>query len=132
MTLFQGKTALLFDCDYEGPSTTQGNKHRLTIPRQNDHPIEKGIENLFDQETLKGALNHKPEFIDVANAHQEKVRGQTKIIPEKWVVNEDEKPNLCNWLCENGTAEDFEHFQVVFDLLEGAFGSHENEECNFA
>ena len=26
--------------------------------------------------------------------------------------------NLCNWFCENGTAEDFKHFRVIFDLLE--------------
>ena len=121
------KTVLLFDCEYEGPAVTQGNKHRLKIPSQKDHPIEKGIENLFNRETLMMALSYKPEFIDIADSHQEKIRGEVKTVPEKWEVNEDEKTNLCNWLCENGTTEDFEHFQAVFDLLEGVLGSHENE-----
>ena len=124
------KTALLFDCDYEGPSVTQGNKHRLTIPRQNDHPIEKGIENLFDRETLKRVLSHKPEFIDVVDTHQIKVRGQMKIVLEKWVVNQDEKTNLCNWLCENGTVDDFRHFHVIFDLLQEFLGNSKSEGCN--
>lgn len=126
------KTVLLFDCEYEGPAVTQGNKHRLKIPSQNGHPIEKGIENLFSRETLMLALSYKPEFIDIADSHQEKIRGEVKIVPEKWDVNEDEKTNLCNWLCENGTTEDFEHFRAVFDLLEGVLGSHENEECSSA
>ena len=126
------KAILLFDCEYEGPSVTQGNKHRLKIPRQNDNPIEKGIENLFSRETLTMALSYKPEFIDIADSHQEKTRGVVKTVPEKWKVNEDEKTNLCNWLCENGTAEDFEHFQAVFDLLESVLGDPENEECNSA
>ena len=39
------------------------------------------------------------------------------VVPEKWTVNDDEKKNLCDWICENGTAEDFASFTVVFDLL---------------
>ena len=126
------KAILLFDCEYEGPSVTRGNKHRLKIPRQNDNPIEKGIENLFSRETLTMALSYKPEFIDIADSHQEKTRGVVNTVPEKWEVNGDEKTNLCHWLCENGTAEDFEHFQAVFDLLESVLGDPENEECNSA
>ena len=39
-------------------------------------------------------------------------------ITEVWSVNDSQKQNMCNWLCENGTAEDFQHFQVIFDMLE--------------
>ena len=116
------KVVLLHDCDYEGPDQTKENRFRRTIPYQSEHPIETGIENLFSKATLEKALDYKPEFIDVAEAHQEKVRGRVQAIPEKWVANEDEKTNLCNWLCENGTAEDFQHFQAIFDLLEEALG----------
>ena len=47
-------------------------------------------------------------------------RGSCKVIPEKWSINRDEKTNLCNWLCENGTAKDFESFKELFDLLANA------------
>jgi hypothetical protein len=39
-------------------------------------------------------------------------------VPESRTVNKDEKGNLCEWLCEHGTAEDFAGFHVVFDLIE--------------
>lgn len=126
------KVVLLHDCDYEGPEQTKENRFRRTIPHQSEHPIEKGIENLFSKATLEKALDYKPEFIDITEAHQEKVRGKVQAIPEKWVVNEDEKTNLCNWLCENGTAEDFQHFQAIFDLLRETLGSPKNEVCNSA
>ena len=116
------KVVLLHDCDYEGTEQTKENRFRRTIPYQSEHPIKKGIENLFSKTTLEKALDYKPEFIDIAEAHQEKVRGKVQTIPEKWVVNEDEKTNLCNWLCENGIAEDFQHFQVIFDLLGEVLG----------
>ena len=38
--------------------------------------------------------------------------------PENWAVDGDEKRNLCDWLCENGTADDFQHFREIFNLLE--------------
>ena len=126
------KVVLLHDCDYEGPDQTKENRFRRTIPYQSEHPIEKGIENLFRKATLGKALHYKPEFIDISEAHQEKVRGKVQAIPEKWVVNEDEKTNLCDWLCENGNAEDFQHFQAIFDLLEEALGSPKNEVRNSA
>jgi len=37
-------------------------------------------------------------------------------------INKDEKGNLCNWLCENGTAEDFAHFKAVFQVIEEIVG----------
>ena len=126
------KVVLLHDCDYESPDQTKENRFRRTIPYQSEHPIERGIENLFSKATLEKALSYKPEFIDISEAHQEKVRGNVQSIPEKWVVNEDEKTNLSNWLCENGTTEDFQHFQSIFDLLEEALGNPKNELCNSA
>ena len=126
------KVVLLYDCDYEGPDQTKENRFRRTIPHQSEHPIEKGIENLFSKATLEKALYYKPEFIDISEAHHEKVRGKVQAIPEKWVVNEDEKINLSNWLCANGTAEDFQHFRSIFDLLKEALGNAKNEVCSSA
>ena len=126
------KVMLLHDSDFTGDSQSIGNRFRLKIPFQADNPIERGIENLFSGESLMQAMEHKPDFIDVAEAHPGRIRGILQTVPEKWVANEDEKTNLCKWLCENGTAEDFEHFQVVFDLLQGVLVSSGGEECSSA
>ncbi len=110
------KVMLLYDCD-EPKEEAEGNVIRLNIPEQKDHPLKKGIENLFEKATLQKAIESKPAFIDITPEHPKIERGEEKIIPEEWNINEHEKDNLCNWLCENGTPDDFKHFQVIFDLL---------------
>ena len=90
----------------------------MIFSSQDGHPIEKGIENLFTQETMEKARSHKSAFIDVTDAHTKIERGDRSHIPETWTVNDNEKQHLCDWLCENGAVEDFQHFQVIFDLLD--------------
>ena len=126
------KVVLLFDCDYSGASATKGNRVKCKNPLQPGHPIKKGIENLLSQATLDKARAANEAFINVTPEHPTTVRGEHQTIPETWEVNEDEKTNLCNWLCENGTPEDFQHFQVISDLLEEALGSPHNKSCNSA
>ncbi len=109
------------DCEYDKPNETIGSRRRRTIPLQADHPIEKGIENLFSKATLQRAICYKPAFIDV-HKHTATIRRRPPTVSEKWVVNEDEKTNLCDWLCENDTVEDFESFHVLLDLLVEALG----------
>ena len=111
------KVILLHDCDKPGHGT-EGKVFKRNIPKQQTHPVQKGIENLFEKATLEEARKVKRAFIDITAEHKETVRGAEKTVPEKWEVNKHEKTNLCNWLCENGMAEDFKHFQVIFDLLE--------------
>lgn len=108
---------LLYDCDTGKSPEENGNFVRRAIPRQDDHPIKTGIENLLSKETLEKAQQHKPAFIDVDPGRTKTVRGESKIVPEEWSVNEDEKKNLCDWLCANGTQEDFQQFSVIFDFL---------------
>ncbi|HEC1758030.1 TPA: hypothetical protein R1711_001286, partial [Campylobacter lari] len=47
-----------------------------------------------------------------------KIRGKEKTISDKHSVNKDEKVNLCNWICENGTEEDFENFKVILEIID--------------
>ena len=108
---------VLHDCDYTGEPQTEGKRAKRRIPRQEGHPIEKGIENLFSKATLQKALQHKTALIDISAEYPETRRGEVHVVPEQWTVNDDEKKNLCDWICENGTAEDFASFTVVFDLL---------------
>ncbi len=112
------KVVLLYDCDYEGPPETLGNRFKCKIPKQSDHPIERGIENLFTEATLKRVMNDKPQYVDITPAYIKTERGEQKPVPEKWTINDNEKTNLCNWFCESGTQKDFQHFQVIFDLIE--------------
>ena len=113
------KTVLLFDCDNQGMvDERKGTLFRLIVPVQTGHPVKKGIENLFSKETLERARGQEPVFIDVDPGRTKTVRGQPQSVPDTWTINLDEKTNLCDWLCENGTKEDFQHFQVIFDLIE--------------
>lgn len=117
------KLILLHDCDSAVEPGDKGNLFRRAIPQHSDHPLGKGIENLFSKGTLEKAREYKTALIDIEREHKREVRGVVKKIPEKWAVNEDEKTNLCNWLCQNGTADDFQHFRVIFDMVEEILGA---------
>lgn len=113
----QQKWLLLYDCDAGKPSSNNGNLFRRTIA-QHPHKITSGIENLFSDEAIQKAIEHKRAFVDVKQEHSFVERGVETIIPEVWKVNKDEKRNLCDWLCENGTAGDFGNFSTIFEILE--------------
>ena len=112
------KVILLFDCEQSVEKQDRGNLSKRLIPRQDAHPINKGIENLFSESTLERARAHKPALVDKAGAYEKTTRGAPEVVPERWTIDDAEKTNLCDWLCANGTKEDFDHFQVIFDLIE--------------
>ena len=112
---------LLFDCDTARLPAKKGKLSQRSIPLQAQNPIGKGIENLFSKATLEMARQHKQAFFITEEEHGgTDGDGQSITIPEKWTVKDSEKANLCAWLCENGTAEDFQHFHLIFDLIEDA------------
>lgn len=115
------KVLILFDCDTNKLSKDKNNLFQRTIPLQNENPIKKGIENLFNWQTLEKVKQNNPAFIDIDPGRTKTINGKPQPVPEEWTVNENEKTNLCNWLCENGTAEDFQGFQVVFKILQDLF-----------
>ena len=108
---------LLYDCDSPSKPDNRGSVFRRKMSMFKDTPIRKGIENLFSEKTLNRAKACKPEFIDIAEKHEKMVRGQSQEIPETWEVNKDEKRNLCNWICQNGTQEDFRGFEEILGEL---------------
>ena len=124
--LFSQKVLLLFDCDQDRPDGERGILLVRTIPFQPGNPVQTGIENLFSQQTLDRARRDKPAFIDVEHEHTRLERGQKTTVSERWSVNQEEKTNLCNWLCEHGTQGDFRGFGVVFDLVEEALAVPES------
>lgn len=119
------RTVLLFDCDNKDlVNDKRGMLFREVVPMQVDNPVLAGIENLFGRETLRKARLHKSAFIDVDPARTRTVRGELQDLREEWTINKYEKTNLCHWLCENGTQEDFQGFQVILELLEGLLELH--------
>ena len=108
---------LLHDCDDKVEFGEWGNVFRWTIPQIESHPIQKGIENRFSRGTFEKVMKHKPAFVDIKGEYPYSVRGVHRTSPEQWAVNPDEKVNLCNWLCENGTETDFKDFQEIFNKL---------------
>ena len=112
---------LLFDCDTERPPGDKGKLLQRTIPLLEASPVKNGIENLFSKSTLEMARQHKPAFFRTEEEHSGTDEdGQPITIPEKWAVNDGEKTNLCDWLCKNGTPQDYQHFKSVFELIEEA------------
>ncbi|MBW4574245.1 MAG: AAA family ATPase [Aphanothece sp. CMT-3BRIN-NPC111] len=112
------KIVLLYDCDTQKQDAEKGNVFKKVIPTQTGTPIKIGIENLFPLETIEKAEAYKRAFIDYTPEIKKINRGQEVVVPEKKEVNKDEKGNLCNWLCEVGTREDFVNFECIFTYLE--------------
>ena len=69
---------LLYDPGSNAERRSHGQVHRLVVPKYSDHPIAKGIEHLFERDTLTKARDHKNAFIDIAEAHRKAVRGETR------------------------------------------------------
>lgn len=106
---------LLYDCDTAKKNEQKGHLFRRIIPQQN-HKIKTGIENLFSDQTIQKAIDENDKFVDIVSM-KKKIRGR-KEKQVNWTINEDEKRNLCNWLCENGSKEDFILFEIIFEMLE--------------
>ena len=119
------KVGLFYDCDEEKDLEVKGSFTRQSIPYFADHPIKKGIENLLSEQTLSAARENNPDFFVVEEAHNIAKGGSTILIPAKWAVNEGQKRPLCDWLYENGTAEDFKSFEIALDMIEALIGASE-------
>ncbi|MDP2893525.1 MAG: AAA family ATPase [Sulfurimonas sp.] len=113
---------LLYDCDTKVENKEKNKIYKRIIPFIETNYFDRGIENLFSKDTITKAIDYKKAFIDYTAETKQTKRGEEKIIPEKYDVNPDEKGNLCNWICENGTSEDFKHFDKVFEILEDFLG----------
>ena len=105
---------LLYDCDCERNEETDSVVRR-NIPKQDGHPVKKGIENLFSEETLNNAAREvgKDEIEDLINRQNGSL---------------GKKVAICNWICENGKEDDFKYFEDVFSILENALQSFKNKE----
>ena len=111
------KIVILHDCDSDIKNEDGEHIFKRKASLIEDNPIKRGIENLFSRETIEKAKEHKAAFIDIDPSRTKMERGKKIDVEESWTVNENEKTNLCNWLCENGTEKDFQNFEKVFEIL---------------
>jgi|SRR5690554_228004 len=112
------KIILLYDCDTNKQDIHKNMVFKRVLPSNPDSPIKIGIENLFPKHTIDKIERECPQFIDVKEASSTRIRGVETDVPASKSVNKDEKGNMCNWLCENGSVEDFANFSVAFDIIE--------------
>lgn len=113
---------LLYDCDTKVENCEKNKVYKRIIPFIETNYFDRGIENLFLKDTIDKAIKYKEAFVDYTPEMKQRKRGEDFIIPEKYEVNKDEKGNLCNWLCENGTINDFKNFKTIFEILEDFLG----------
>lgn len=109
------KKLLLYDCDTKKLDEETGIVYKRIIQTIPDNLISKGIENLFPNSIVQKAIEEKSAFIDITRVHT--TRRGTVTENTTYEVNKDEKKNFCNWICNNGTADDFKNFETVFDLI---------------
>ena len=112
------KIILLYDCDTNKQDAEKNLVFKRVIPLIEKNPISKGIENLFPCDTIEKIESENPQYIDIQEESKTRVRGKEIVVPASKSVNKDEKSNMCTWLCENGTKEDFVNFEMVFQIIE--------------
>lgn len=111
------KVVLLYDCDTNRQNAERGLVFKRVIPTIEANPIDKGIENRFPAATIERVERENPQFIDTQEPAHVRIRGELSITPVKKTINKDEKGNMCDWLCANGTADDFVHLNEVLTLI---------------
>ena len=88
------------------------------ITPNHENPIQTGIENLFPKGTINKAQQYQLSFIDHTRETTKVENGIESKVPEIFKINKDQKTNFCNWLCKEGTKEDFKHFEVIFEKIQ--------------
>ncbi|MFA5792137.1 MAG: AAA family ATPase [Candidatus Paceibacterota bacterium] len=72
-------------------------------------PIQKGIENLFTKTFIEKVKKVKPDCFEFHTIGTE--------IKNFQIVNR-RKQEVCTWICENGTKNDFENFSEIIKIIE--------------
>jgi hypothetical protein len=81
------------------------------------------LSNLFPEETIQKLEGANRQFIDIT-ASTKLIRGiETESLKTK-EINQEEKTNVCDWLCNNGSLEDFEKFKVILDFFDSLTSSN--------
>lgn len=122
-SLFHRPILLLYDCDTQKEDEQVGEDERLWIRsiKQNTEntKMTKGIENLFPIKFFEEEFKFRKEYYS-----------RTPKDDGGHVENLD-KPKFCEWICENGSKDDFAKFDRVVKILRkfvAAYQSHSIEQ----
>lgn len=118
------KIILLYDCDKKKPSNNKGNIYIRNI-QQMENKIKKGIENLFPNSTIDKIIDYDNSMIEIEYGHKKVVNGQETDVEDAYTINNDKKKRMCDWICENGTKEDFVNFESIFKTIKEIIESGE-------
>ena len=113
---------LIYDCDTNKQKADKDMVKKRVISQVSDSPISKGIENLIPASRINELRKSNPQFFDITPQVEKTVGGKPETQPEICEINKSQKGNLCEWLCTNGTVEDFVQFEAVFALIEEIIG----------
>ena len=103
-SFFYQPILLLYDWDAKKDSREIEKLWIRSIPKNGvDAEEKKGIENLFPQYLFRDCF------------YEKKVKKGVHGKPNE--IHEFKKPEFCEWVCENGSADDFEGFKVVVEIL---------------
>ena len=111
------KIVLLFDWDTKRSHDRRGQVFQRVISLKTGHPVKRGVENLLPKNVLERARKYKLDFVESVRRGEDIVDGIPVEIEEQWTVKESRKNALCDWVIENGTEEEFQSFNEVFDML---------------
>jgi hypothetical protein len=79
------------------------------MPKDNSNPIQKGIENLFSKILIEKARAEK------AHCFQFQTVG---IETKNFQIINGKKSDVCTWICEKGTKDDFKDFSKIIETVE--------------
>lgn len=85
---------------------------KITLLHKN--PLQKGIENLFEEDFIEKIKQSNTDCFQYQTVGTE--------IKNFQIVN-GKKQSICNWICENGTKDDFKNFEKIFEIIDEIINS---------
>lgn len=110
---FHHPILLLCDCDVRKiPKPVEKLSVKSILSNDKNTKVKGGIENLFPAEVFQDCFYHK-KVTDKNDGGQR--------------IDQDlNKPKFCKWICENGSAADFEKFRGVVKILKEFVETHQS------
>ena len=117
-SLYRRPILLLYDCDTQKESEQVGEDERLWIrsikKNTENTKVKKGSENLFPIEFFEEEFKFRKEYYS------------KKPKDDGGYVENLDKPKFCEWICKNGSKDDFEKFKEVVEILREFVEAHQS------
>ncbi len=117
-SLYRRPILLLYDCDTKKEHEQIGEDERLwirSIKRNTENTRKKkGIENLFPVRFFEEEFKFRKEYYS------------KKLKDDGGYAENLDKPKFCDWICENGSKDDFAKFDSVVNMLKEFVEAHQS------